>query len=196
MRLPVLLGLLALTGSQAPPVLALPPIPETPAAIVRLVAARPFVADEPLGFSWDRSQPPSRRGWLLVVQADPGLVATRQLAEPNLLAGDHVAMRAGRASSGGIALYLLPADVDLGAEPLFFAEPALPESLSEDAVRLHADGAREAGLRPPSSDDVAAALAAGGSEISIATFADLAAAKEDLRARFLTPATSPSGSER
>jgi hypothetical protein len=105
-------------------------------------------------------------------------------------------MRAGRASSSGIALFLLPADVDLGAEPLFFAEPALPESLSEDAVRLHADQAREAGLRPPPPEDVAAALAAGGPEISITSFADLAAAKEDLRARFMSSSARHAGSKR
>ena len=182
--LPSLAFIFGLCGSAG----AAPPLPETPAPVLRLVAARPFLAREPIGYSWDRSQQPSLRGWLLVVQADPGLVAVRQLAEPNLIAGDHLAVRAGRASRDGMALYLLPADVDLAAEPLFFGEPKLPESLSADDVQQQADLAREKHLPALSADDIATALAAGGAEVSITSFADLGAAMADLRARFIAPA--------
>ena len=94
-----------------------------------------------------------------------------------------------------MAIYLLPADVDLAAEPLFFGEPTLPESLSADDVQQQADRARAMRLPALSADDLASALAAGGSEVSITGFADLGPAIADLRARFLAAASQPSGSQ-
>src|SRR5436190_634951 len=159
-------------------------LPATPAA-ARLIAARPYVATSMLGFTWDHSQAPSRRGWLLVIQADPALVAMRQGAEPNLFAGDHLAVRAGRGNDKGAALFILPADVDLAASPLFFGEPALPEAVTREAAERQSDLATEAGLSAPSSEQVAAALAVGGTEITITSFADLREAKRDLRERLM-----------
>ena len=198
--LPTLALVAGMVGLLALPARALPPIPATPAPILKLVAARPFIADEALGYRWDHSQAPSRRGWLLVIEADPGLVAIRQLAEPNLVVGEHLAVRAGRPSPEGRALYLVPADVDLARAPIFFGAAKLPEEVSADDVQQAVDLAREAHLIAPSPSEVAAALAAGGAEIHIQSFADLRAASDDLRARFIpeppTQESTPAGGAR
>lgn len=155
-----------------------------PPATARVVAAQAFELERPLHYPWDRTQPPSTRGWLLALEAAPALLAERQAAQPVPWVGGHLAHRASRAGLGGRLVVVVPADVDLSTALVVLGAPALPEQLtSEDAAR-ELRRATEHGLQPRPLEEIARARELGGPILRLADEAELGPHVTSFRERF------------
>lgn len=143
----------------------LAPLPAEPAAEpVRLVSAQPFVLDEPYTHWWRAEQPSVTAGYLLVLEADPGLLEPRQTLEPVLYVGNETAERCNAGGQSGRLVVIVPASLGAGgapaldptAVPIWFGDPALPESVDAAEVAVQRAKAEATGVAPQR-----AALAAG-----------------------------------
>ena len=134
------------------------PTPANPTSEpVELVSAQPFVLEEPYTHWWRKEQPDVHAGWILVVRADPALVEPRQTLEPVLYVGDETAERcnAGTGSSHLVVLVPSPVDatgqptLDPEAVPIWFGDPALPETVDRQTIAEQRRIAEQAGVRAP-----------------------------------------------
>ena len=139
-----------------------PPVPETPAPIVRLVEARPFALEASFMHQWRREQPTYRSGWLLVLQVDPALVFPRQTEEPVLYVGGQTAQRLNIGDRSGYVVALVPVEdmrrYRLAEQRIWFGTPAFPEQV--DAARIEAEQvkAKQAGIAPLGEEAVEQAV--------------------------------------
>ncbi|HTE06809.1 MAG TPA: hypothetical protein VK824_11470, partial [Planctomycetota bacterium] len=137
-----------------------------PAGGVELIAARPFTLASPATHAWRKEQPAYTAGVLLVLRAPIDTLVARQTAEPVLYVGAQTAERVNVGDSSGMLVAIVPAEtdaqgrvaLDLGAAPIFFGEPALPEQVDAQVVATELAAARRAGIAPPTHAQVTAAL--------------------------------------
>jgi hypothetical protein len=152
-------------GTDDPP--AVPA--DTLASDVALVYAQPFVLEKSATHFWRAEQPDFSAGMLLVIEVeDRGLIQSRQVYEPVLYVGAETAEKINTGSDSGHLVIVVPAslaadgsvDLDLGAAPIFFGEPALPEQVTAEIARSELDRAVAGGLGAPSASRIAAAMQA------------------------------------
>jgi len=150
-------------GTDDPP--AIPA--DTLASEVALVYAQPFVLEQPATHTWRAEQPSFSAGMLLVIEVeDRGLIQSRQVYEPVLYAGAQTAEKINTGSESGHLVVVVPAplaadgsvDLDLGATPIFFGEPALPEQVTAEIVQSELDRAVARGLGGSSASQIASAM--------------------------------------
>lgn len=129
------------------------PEPERPAlplqpteAEIELVFVQPFALDRPGVHSLRAERPAYDRGQLVVLRADPERWLPRQGYESVLYAGAETARRVNVGHGSGHVVAIVPGDVDLSVEPIFFGAPELPERITAEEARRQRDGARAAGL--------------------------------------------------
>jgi hypothetical protein len=136
---------------------AIAPLPKEPAlAPVELVAAQPFVLDEPFTHYWRKEQPDVRSGYLLVLHADPDLIRPRQTFEPVLYVGEQTAERCNTGAVSGHLVCVVPAETDASGRvlldptkvPIWFGAPDLPERIDGQAIRTALAQARTKGVGP------------------------------------------------
>jgi hypothetical protein len=144
------IGRAAGTGGVQEPSYA--PPASLPAGALEILAARPFVVDEPFVHEWRAEKPLVTAGYLLALKADPDLARTRQTYEPVLYVGEQTAERCSTQIEGGVMIVLVPAaldaqgnvDLDLASVPIWFGGLELPERV--DAARIAAELARARSL--------------------------------------------------
>ncbi|MCU0254824.1 MAG: hypothetical protein MUE47_09845 [Acidobacteria bacterium] len=174
MRRPLARPLLALLAAALVlPALATPPLPETPAAVRGLVYARPFTLDTPFRYDWSAEHPEVSSGLMLVLEADPALLRPRETQEPILFVGSLPAQRVTRAFESGRVVVLIPGEVDLAADPIWFGTPGLPEQVDAAAARAERDRAARAAIAPAGRRAAEAALARGGAPARFASKTEL-----------------------
>ncbi len=136
-----------------------PDIPSNPMAEeVRLVEARRFTVGEKIVHAWRRDGLQYDSGWLLVLEAAPGLILPRQTYEPVLYVGAQTADRVHASEQSGRVVAIVPGDFLLTDVPIFFGAPALPEELGQTEIDAALQRAVDAGVVPPSLDAVARAV--------------------------------------
>ncbi|MFN9076315.1 MAG: hypothetical protein ACK5WX_02700 [bacterium] len=144
----------------------MPKTPATPAGVVEVVAAFPFVLDAPYEHDMRKDKRTVTRGHVLVLRCDPAYLLRRQTAEPVLLAGAETVERINIGFDSGVLVALVPESkakgedgveraVDPVASPIYFATPELPERVDAAWIAAEAAKARNAGITAP-------ALAADG----------------------------------
>jgi hypothetical protein len=153
--------------TTAAAVLAAPPIPTTPAAVEQVVYARPFTLNDSFRFDWCSEAVQVSQGTILVLKVNPNLVIPRQIAEPVLYAGNRTAMRLNQGDKSGFVVAVVPGEVDLTKDPVWFGTPELPERVNAARIRAERQQAEKAGIKPLSTEQAKAALANGGGWINV-----------------------------
>ncbi len=129
-----------------------PPVPETPAPITRLVEARPFTVDEPFVHHWRYEHTEFKAGWLLVLEVDPALVFPRQTEEPVLYVGDQTARRLNIGAESGHVVAIVPVEnmreYKLDEQMIWFGSPAFPEQVDADRIAREKKDATDQGIEP------------------------------------------------
>jgi hypothetical protein len=152
-----------------------PVAPSTPSASARaasgvlsILCAAPFELDEPFPHDWSAERPLVGAGWLVTLEVDPDLVRPRQVAERVLQIGGVTLERINQGDESGRVIAIVPAPIDLFAEPAFFGAAALPEQVDLAARVRELDAARAADIEPFPTAVVQAALDCGGGRFELA----------------------------
>jgi hypothetical protein len=163
---------------------AAPPVPESPAAVTDLIYAQNFTLGDSYQSTWRSEKPAVTSGLLIVVEVDPDLVYPRQQPEPVLYVGVQTAERLNVGFRSGHVVAVVPSSVDLTTSPIWFGDPAMPETLNEDSISAQRDKASKAGIKPFSADKIAAAQKSGGAALTLADQSALHRVAGALIARF------------
>jgi hypothetical protein len=132
-------------------------LPATPAAVLDILVIQPFRLREGYQFDWLQSRPFVSDGLLVVLKVDPKHVLPRDAAEPVLYAGDRTVQRLNHGNGSGYVIGIIPGDIDLAAEPIWFGRPGLPGRVTPEVLREERALADSAGIKPFSPDKIAAA---------------------------------------
>ena len=145
---------------------AAPPVPPTPAPVNEVVYARPFALNDGFQFDWCKEPFQVKQGTLLVLKVNPDLVIPRNTEEPVLYVGNHSAMRLNHGNESGHVIAVVPGDVDLTKDPIWFGTPGLPERIDAATIKAEREKADKAGIKPISAEQAQAALKKGGERIN------------------------------
>jgi hypothetical protein len=143
-------------------VLAAPPVAKTPAAVNEVVYARPFTLNDGFRYDWCNEPFQATQGTILVIKVDPVLVIPRQIEEPVLYAGNHTAMRLNQGDQSGYVVAVVPGDVDLTKDPVWFGTPELPGRVNAARIQAERQQAEKAGIKALSAEKAKAATDNGG----------------------------------
>jgi hypothetical protein len=140
-----------------------PPIPATPAAVDNLLYVRTFDLEKGEKFFWSKEKPMMTTGTLLVIEVkDKNLVVPRAIAMPVLYVGNQPAQRINEGHKSGRVIAIVPGEVDLLKEPIWFGTPELPENVDANMAKAERKLADKAGIKPFDEKTVKAAQAKGG----------------------------------
>lgn len=138
-----------------------------PDDVAGVAYARPFTLEQPYGYTWRADQPAITSGWLLVVDVTPELTVQRDLWNPVLYVGRYPAEIAGSDPEQGRLVVIVPGDVDLARDPVFFGSVELPGEVSAERAQEELAAAVAAGFRPLTPEALRRARAAGGDTVPL-----------------------------
>ncbi len=182
-------------GDESP---ALPPRPETPLAIVELIAAQPFTVEIPWPTDWSADRAMVREGWIALLRVPHEVAVPRQTQEPVLYAGGVTVERIENFPTEDLVLAIIPAtprraavpgsaaqDAEgmrsLAESPIWYGAAELPEAVDAAAVSREIALAERAKLTVRPAPEVARALARGGAALQVTDRAALLEAAARLR---------------
>ena len=139
----------------------------TPAPILDLLYARPFVLTQGYPSWWESGRPIVTSGYVVVLEVDRSFLVPRASAMPVLCAGNHTVESIGEDFDSGILVGILPERPDLTQTVFWFAAPAYAESMTSGIIEAARAEAVAAGIGPPDAQRVSEALAAGGGELQV-----------------------------
>ena len=143
-----------------------PPVPPTPAPVDEVLYARPFTLNEAMRFDWCKEPFNLTRGTILVLKVKPELVIPRQSEEPVLYVGRQTAMRLNHGNESGHVIAIVPGDVDLTKDAIWFGTPALPERVDAATIKTESAKAEQAGIKALTAEQARAAQDRGGTRLS------------------------------
>jgi hypothetical protein len=120
----------------------------TPAAVADVVHIQPFALEQGYDYDWRQERPFIKSGTLVVFKVNPDYVYPRNAAEPVLYVGNETAQRLNQGNESGFVIAIIPGEIDLGREPVWFGTPELPERVNADTVQLERARAEAAGIKP------------------------------------------------
>ncbi len=123
-------------------------LPDTPSAVLGVVAIQPFSLRTAFLYNWLASQPEVSSGLLVVLQVDPRYVHPTDAAEPVLYAGDRTVKRLNQGERSGYVLGIVPGTATLATALVFFGTPELPERVTDEILAQQQELARRAGIKP------------------------------------------------
>ena len=125
-----------------------------PRPVITIEYILPFQLERSFDFNWRRDQVTVQSGLLVVFKVDPELVTPRNELEPVLYAGNHTVQRLNHGHESGFVLGIIPEQIDLSQEPVWFGTPDLPERIDADQIAIERSSAERFGIAPLPSDDV------------------------------------------
>ncbi|MEM8993721.1 MAG: hypothetical protein AAGF23_02900 [Acidobacteriota bacterium] len=131
-----------------------------PQPVLGLVHVQPFQLETSFPFDWRSERPAVQSGLLVVLRVDPDLVAPRNALEPVLYAGNQTVQRLNQGHDSGVVVGIIPGQMDLSTEPVWFGTPALPEAVDAAVIASERARAERAGIRPLTTADKAAVVPA------------------------------------
>jgi hypothetical protein len=163
------LAVTALAQSQGPEYVENPPVKITDPgnAVKHLLYARPFSLDVPYSYTWTHEKAEITSGYLLVVEVEPEFARPRDTWMPVLYVGWRPAEVTNVDLEKGRMVVIVPGDVDLTQEPIFFGSVELPEKVTSERGREEMAAALALGIHPIPSKELAAALEIGGERLSV-----------------------------
>lgn len=117
-----------------------------PVEVSGIAAVYPFTLEEGYRHDWRQERPIVQSGNLIVLKVDPALVFPRNAAEPVLYAGSQTVQRLNHGHESGYVIGIIPGDVDLSTEPLWFGSPNLPERINAEAIQRARASADRGGI--------------------------------------------------
>jgi hypothetical protein len=126
----------------------------TPAAVLDILEIHPFRLGTGYDYAWLESRPFVSDGLLVVLKVDPSLVVPRNTGEPVLYAGDRTVQRLNQGNGSGYVIGIIPGEIDLTAEPIWFGRPQLPERVTPEVIKEQRALADSAGIKPFSPDKI------------------------------------------
>jgi hypothetical protein len=120
----------------------------TPAPVADVVHISPFTLEEGYRHDWSEERPFIKSGTLVVFQVNPDYVYPRNAAEPVLYAGNQTAQRLNQGNESGFVIAIIPGEIDLAREPVWFGSPELPERVNAETIEMERAQAEKAGIRP------------------------------------------------
>lgn len=122
--------------------------------VVEIVRIQPFQLEKPYQFDWRKERPDVRSGLLVVLKVDTSLVRPTNGLQPVLYAGNQTVQRINQGYESGFVIGIIPAQIDLSKEPVWFGAPALPERIDEKTIRAERARALRSGIRLMKADDI------------------------------------------
>ncbi len=125
-----------------------------PKAVTGIVHIQPFRLEKPYKFDWHKDRPEVRSGLLVVLRVDTSLIMPTNDLEPVLYAGNTTVQRLNQGYQSGFLIAIIPAQLDLSKEPVWFGTPALPERIDGKTITSERTRAIRAGIKPFPADEV------------------------------------------
>lgn len=122
--------------------------------LVEVVRIQPFQLEKSYQFDWRKERPDVRSGLLVVLKVDTSLLRPTNGLQPVLYAGDQTVQRINGGYESGFMIAIIPAQIDLSKEPVWFGSPALPERIDAKAIEAERAKALRSGIRPLKADDI------------------------------------------
>lgn len=150
-----------------------PPVPPTPAGVDEVVYARPFALNDGFRFDWCKEPFQVSKGTILVLKVNPQLVVPRQTEEPVLYVDNQTAMRLNKGNESGYVIAIVPSEVDLTKDLIWFGTPGLPERVDAATIKAERAMAEKAGIKPLAPEKAQAARDKGGARLNAADMSTL-----------------------
>ena len=141
--------------------------PETPAPVDDILYARHFVLEEGYESFWQQERPVVTSGYIVVLKAEPTLVAPRAVPTPVLHAGSQSVEVVRTNYETGIVVGILRGDLDLTETRIWFGAPELAGDLTANMIKERASLATLVGVTTIDTDNVNRALATGGAGLHL-----------------------------
>jgi hypothetical protein len=126
----------------------------TPAPVADVVLIQPFTLKESYRHDWRAERPLVSSGTLVVFKVNPDYVFPRNAAEFVLYAGYQTAQRLNYGNESGYVIAIIPGDIDLAREPVWFGDRQLPEWVDAKTIEAQRAKADRAGIKPFDAEKV------------------------------------------
>ena len=125
-----------------------------PQPVIDIERIQPFQLEKSFKYDWRRDHPDVRSGLLVVFRVDPELVTPRNALEPVLYAGNQTVQRLNHGHESGFVIGIIPGQIDLSKEPVWFGTPALPERIDAEMIAKERAIAERSGISALNSTDI------------------------------------------
>jgi hypothetical protein len=125
-----------------------------PQPVIDIERIQPFRLEKSFKYDWRRDRPDVRSGLLVVFKVDPDLVTPRNALEPVLYAGNQTVQRLNHGHESGFVIGIIPEQIDLSKEPIWFGTPALPERIDAEMIARERTKAERSGISALKSTDI------------------------------------------
>lgn len=115
---------------------------------------QPFRLEKSFRFDWRKERPEVRSGLLVVIKVDTSLVRPTNDLEPVLYAGTQTVQRLNQGYESGYVIGIIPAELDLSKEPVWFGSKDLPERIDAKTIREQRAKAVNSGIKPQKEEDI------------------------------------------
>lgn len=130
------------------------PLDFKPQPVIAIVHIQPFQLEQSFKYDWRSDHPNINSGLLIVVKVDPKLVTPRNELEPVLYAGNQPVQRLNHGHESGYVIGIIPEQIDLSKEPIWFGTPALPERIDTKIIRNERGMAKRSGISALNSPNI------------------------------------------
>ena len=117
-----------------------------PQPVIDIERIQPFRLEQSFKYDWRRDHPDVRSGLLVVFKVDSDLVTPRNALEPVLYAGNQTVQRLNHGHESGFVIGIIPEQIDLSKEPIWFGTPALPERIDAEMIAKERAKAERSGI--------------------------------------------------
>lgn len=149
----ILSGFFIISGCQ--PTGPTTPTPDfKPQSVIDIVRIQPFQLKQSFKYDWRRDRPDVRFGLLVVFKVDPDLVMPKNTLEPVLYAGNQTVQRLNHGHESGFVIGIIPEQIDLSKEPVWFGTPALPERINAEIIAKERTKAERLDISALKSTDI------------------------------------------
>ncbi|MCX6317995.1 MAG: hypothetical protein NTW29_11935 [Bacteroidetes bacterium] len=121
---------------------------------VEIVHIQPFQLQNSYKFDWRLERPDVSNGLLVVFKVDTSLVRPTNALEPVLYAGNHTVQRLNQGYESGYVIGIIPEEIDLSKEPVWFGNVGLPEQIDAKMIRAERAKANNSGIRPRKAEEI------------------------------------------
>lgn len=140
----------------------------SPSDVEGISYAKAFTLDRPYAYTWRADAPAITTGWVLVVDVTPALSVQKDTWNPVLYVGRYPAEIAGVDPEQGRMVVIVPGEVDLSRDAVFFGSVELPGQVTPERAGEELAAAVAAGFGPVSAETLRRARAAGGETAALA----------------------------
>ena len=103
--------------------------------LIDIVHIQPFRLEKSFRFDWRKERPEVRNGLLVVIKIDTSMLRPTEGLQPVLYAGNHPIQRINLGYASGFLVGIIPAQIDLSKDPVWFGSPYLPERIDAAYIK-------------------------------------------------------------